>query len=282
MAQHVLAKAGAVFQAADELDQIGMQAVDAKLHHGLVAFALHLDFQLAAALIYGLLDAGRVDTAIRNQALQRHAGNLAAGLVKAGQRDGLRRVINNQVAAGGSFQRTDVAAFTADDAALHLIAGQRHNADGGFAGGVCRTAGNGLPDKLAGEVVALVLHVGLIGADFHCLLVGQFVIHLLQQHGAGVLLGHNGNGFQLFGLAQLELLQLVQTGGHCLGAVLEVLLLALHLGGALVEGFLFLVNPALLPGDFGAAVLDFFVRIALELEGFVLRFDDGFLALLLR
>mgnify|MGYP000650614603 CR=1 FL=1 len=69
-----------------------------------------------------------------------------------------------------------------------------------------------------------------------------------------------------FGLAQLELLQLVQAGPHGLTAALEVLLLALHLGSALVEGLLLLVDAALLAGDLGAAVLDFLVRVALELE----------------
>ena len=281
VAQDVLAEARAVLQAANELDKVGMQAVNAKLHDGLVAFALHLDFQLAAALVHGLLDAGRMDTAIGNQALQRHAGDLAAGLVKAGQRDGLRRVVDDKVTARGGFECTDVAALAANDTALHFVAGQRHNADGGLAGGVCRAAGDGLADQLTGEVVALVLHVRLVGADLHRLLVSQLVIDLLEQHGAGVLLGHGGDGFQLFGLAQLELLQLVQAGLHGLTAALEVLLLALHLGGALVEGFLLLVDAALLAGDLGAAVLDFLVRVALELEGFVLRFDDGFLALLL-
>ena len=81
VAQDVLAEARAVLQAANKLDKVRMQAVNAKLHDGLVAFALHLDFQLAAALVYGLLDAGRMDTTIGNQALQRHAGDLAAGLV---------------------------------------------------------------------------------------------------------------------------------------------------------------------------------------------------------
>ena len=111
--------------------------------------------------------------------------------------------------------------------------------------------------------------------------MGQLVIHLLQQDGAGILLGHGRDGFQLFGLAQLELLQLVQTGLDCLGAAFQVLLLALHLGGALVEGLLLLVDAALLTGDLGTAVLDLLVSIALEFKGFVLCFDDGFLALLL-
>ena len=282
VAQDILAETGAVFQAADKLDEVGVQAVNAQLHNGLVALALHLDLQLAAALVNGLLDAGGMDTAVSNQALKGHAGNLAAGLVKAGQRDGLRRIVNDQIAAGGGLQRADVAALTADDAALHLITGQRHNADGGLAGGIGRTAGNGLTDQLAGEVVALVLHVCLIGADLHRLFMGQLVIHLLQQDGAGILLGHGRDGLQLFGLAQLELLQLVQTSLDSLGAALQVLLLALHLGGALVEGLLLLVDAALLTGDLGTAVLDLLVSIALEFKGFVLCFDDGFLTLLLR
>ena len=43
--------------------------------------ALHLQLQLVAALFHRLLDAGGVDAAITDQALQRHAGNLAAGLI---------------------------------------------------------------------------------------------------------------------------------------------------------------------------------------------------------
>ena len=43
VAQDILAEAGAVFQAADKLDEVGVQAVNAQLHNGLVALALHLD-----------------------------------------------------------------------------------------------------------------------------------------------------------------------------------------------------------------------------------------------
>ena len=279
MAQHILAVAGAVLQAADELDQVGVQAVDTQIHDSLVALALHLDLQLAAALVDGLLDAGRVDTAIGDQALEGHAGDLTAGLVKAGQGDGFRRIIDDEVAAGGGLEGADVAAFTADDAALHLVAGQRHHADGGFAGGIGGAAGDGLADQLTGDVVALVLHVGLVGADLHGLFVGQLVVHLLQQHGAGILLAHGGYGLQLFGLTHFQLFQLVQAGFHGLGAALEVFLFALHGGGTLVQRLLLLVHAALLAGDLGAAVLDLLVSFALEFEGFVFGFYDGFLAL---
>ena len=257
-----------------------MQAVDTQIHHSLVAFPLHLHFQFTAALIHRFLNAGRMDTAIGDQALQGHAGHFAAGLVKAGQSDGFRRIIDDQVAAGGRFQRTDVAAFTADDAALHFVAGQRHHADGGFAGSIGSTAGDGLPHQVTGDLVALILHVGLVGTDFHCLFVSQLVVHLLEQHGAGILLAHGGNGFQFFGLAQFQLFQFIQTGFHRFAAALEFFLLALHGGGALIQRFLFLVHAALLAGDFGTAVFDLFVSFALEFEGFVLRFDDGLFALL--
>ena len=93
--------------------------------------------------------------------------------------------------------------------------------------------------------------------------MGQLVVHLLQQHGAGVLFRHSSDGFQLFGLADLQLLQLVQTRLHRFGAALEVLFLALHGGGALVQRLLLLVHAALLAADLGAAVLDFLVGLAL-------------------
>ena len=72
------------------------------------------------------------DAAITDQAFQRHAGHLAAGLVKGGQVEasGVSSMI---IHTGSRFQCTDVAALAADDAALHFVAGQRHHTDGGLA-----------------------------------------------------------------------------------------------------------------------------------------------------
>ena len=75
-----------------------------------------------AALFHRFLNAGGVDAAVADQAFQGHAGHLAAGLVEGGQGNGLRGIVDDQVHTGGGFQRTDVAALTADDAAL-----QRNN-----------------------------------------------------------------------------------------------------------------------------------------------------------
>lgn len=87
--QRILPKAGAVLEPADQLDQVGVQAMDAQFHHGPLAFPLHLQLQLAAALFHRLFDAGGVDAAVADQPLQGHPGHLAAGLVEGGQGDGL-------------------------------------------------------------------------------------------------------------------------------------------------------------------------------------------------
>ena len=58
--------------------------------------------------------------------------------------------VDDKIHAGGSFQRADVAALTADDTALHLVAGQGHHADGGLAAVVGSAAADGLTDDLFG------------------------------------------------------------------------------------------------------------------------------------
>ena len=278
--QYVLAEAGAELQAAQQLHDIGMDAVDAHLHHRTLALPLHGQLQLAAALLHSLLNAGGVDAAVGNQALQRHAGHLTAGLVEAGQGDGFGGVVDDQVHAGGGFQGADVAALAADDAALHLVVGQGNHAHGGLAGMVGGTPGDGLADHLAGHGVALVLQVGLVGADAHGLFVGQLLIQAVQQQVLGVLLGQAGNGFQLFHLAQFQLFQFVQLRLHQLAAAALLLFLLFQSGHLLVQGFLLLVQAALLAAQLAAALLDFLVGLGFHAQGFVLGLDYGFLAFL--
>ena len=94
--QGVLAKAGAVLQPADQLDQVRVQTMDAQLHHGALALALHLQLQFVAALsTVSSMRAGWMRPS-PDQAFQRHAGHLAAGLVEGGQGDGLRGIVDDQ------------------------------------------------------------------------------------------------------------------------------------------------------------------------------------------
>ena len=285
--QSVLAKAGAVLQAADELDEVGVQAVDAQLHNSALALPLHLQLEVVAALFHRFLNAGGVDAAIADKALQRHAGHLAAGLVEGGQGNGLRGIINDKVNAGRSLKGADIAALTADDAALHLVAGQRDDADGGLAAVVSSTAADGLADEVAGDAVAVLLQIGLVGGDADGLLVGQLLVHLVQQHFAGVLLAQAGQRFQTLHLLGAQGVDLGQTGVGLGGTLLQVLFLALQGFGLAVQGIFLLVNAVFLTADLSTALFDLLVGLCLlgidlglQLEGLVLGFQNRFLALL--
>ena len=84
-----------------------------------------------------LLDAGRVDAAVLDQLLQRELGGLAADVVEARDDDDARRVVDDDVDAGGLLEGADVAALAADDPPLHVVGGDVDGADGGL-GGVAR------------------------------------------------------------------------------------------------------------------------------------------------
>ena len=264
-----------------------MQAVDAQLHDRPLAFPLHLQFQLAAALFHRLLDAGGMDAAVADQAFQGHPGHLAACLVEGGQGDGLGGIVDDEVHAGGGLQRADVAAFAADDAALHLIVGQGHHRDGGLAGMVGGAPADSLGDHVPGNVLAVVLQVGLIGGHPQGFLVGQLLVHLVQQHFAGVGLAQAGQHFQPLHLLGPQLVGFGQVGVG-LGQALLDLFLPLFQGlGLFVQGVFFLVDPVLLPADLGAALLDLpvclgllGVHFGLHLEDLVLGLEDRLFFLL--
>ena len=84
--EHILAVAGAVLHAAQQLDQLRMEAVDVGLKHS--PFTLGLDgcVHLALGLLHHLLNAGRMNAAVLDQFLQGNAGDLPADRVKTGDR----------------------------------------------------------------------------------------------------------------------------------------------------------------------------------------------------
>ena len=59
-------------------------------------------------------------------------GDLAADGVEGGDDDDAGRVVDDDVDAGLLLERPDVAALAADDAALHLVAGNVDGGDGRF------------------------------------------------------------------------------------------------------------------------------------------------------
>ena len=148
-------------------------------------------------------------------------------------------------------------------------------------------AADGLTDQVAGNVVAVLLQVGLVGGDAHSLFVGELLVHLVQQHFAGVLLAQTGQRFQTL---QLLGAQGVDLGQALLGfrrALFQFFFLFLQRFGLAVQRRFLLVDAVLLTADLRTALLDLLVgfrllgvHLRLQLEGLVLCFQNRFLALL--
>ena len=297
--EHVLAVARAVSHAAQELDQFVVDAVHVGLKDRLLAGLADLVVHLAAGLLDHFLDAGRMDAAVGNELLQRDARDLAANRVERGDDDRLRRVVDDQVDAGRGFQRADVAALAADDAALHVLVGQGDDGHGRLGDVIGGAALNRHRDDVARLLVRLVLRVLLDLADHHAGVVERFLLDALHDHVLRFLLRHLGDALQLHALLLLELARSLLSGfrGSLLadGVVLRLLrqavklrLLALErrlarveVVGLLVKGLLTLGDAALAALHLGAAAVDLAVQLVLEADDLFLRLDDLFLLLLL-
>ena len=167
--EHVLAVAGSVLQAAEQLDELGVQARHAGVVGRLLARLAHDDLDLGAALGDRLLDPAGMDAAVADQLGQRHARHLAAHGVEAGEDDRLRRVVDDQVDPGGLLEGADVAPFAADDATLHLLVGQVHDRDRRLAGEV---GGDALHDGGQDPARALVPLLRRVALDLANAMLG--------------------------------------------------------------------------------------------------------------
>ena len=109
----------------------------------------------------------------------------------------------------------------------------------------------------------------------------QLIVQPAQQQNLCILLAQTGNGFQLFVFTGFQLFQLTQTGIHQLGAVFQVFFFLFQSLGFFVQRIFLLNQAVLLAAHFAAALFDLFFGIGLQLKGFVLCFNNSFLAFLL-
>ena len=110
--EHILAVACTVLELAEELHELRMHAVDARVYYGALACLLDGSLYLTACFVNGFLDPGRMDAPVRNQLFEGHAGNFTAHRVKAGKCDGFGRVVNDEIDARDRFKRTDCLLYT--------------------------------------------------------------------------------------------------------------------------------------------------------------------------
>src|SRR5687768_10520029 len=91
-----------------------------------------------------------MDTAVLNQLAEGKPGDLAADVVEGADDDDAGRVVDDDVDSGRLLEGADVAALTADDAALHVVGGDIDSADGGVGGVLGGIAMDGGSEDAAG------------------------------------------------------------------------------------------------------------------------------------
>ena len=278
VAEHVLAVARAVLQAPEHLEQLGVQPGHLGVEAGLLAGAHDLLLDLLLGLPVALLDARRVDAPVGDQPLQRQARDLAAHAVEAREQHGPGRVVDDHVDAGEVLERADVAALAADDAALHLVRGQRHarhRRRGGVRG---RRALDADRDDVAHAPVGLVARLVLDRADAAGDVVARLLLDAREQRLAGLRLRHRGDALELALLRLHELRRARLALGQRRVALGDAALARGDVGRELVELRRARAEPLLGARDLEAAALELLLDLAAGREHVLLGGDLRLLA----
>ena len=174
------------------------------LPHGFFHFRLHLfdDF----------FDARRMDAAVGDEPLDSLLRDLAAIRIEARQDDRARRVVDDQVDAGGLFERADVAPFAADDAPLQVIARQIHHRHRGLGRVLGGAALDGLGDVLPRFGAGLLARLGVEAFDEVRGIAPRVGLDMLQQQVFGFFGRQPGQAFELVLLRGDELLVFRRSG----------------------------------------------------------------------
>src|SRR5579872_4731560 len=277
--QHVLTHAEAEVQAAKRLEEVGVEAVHAGLEGGTLALLLDDRLNLGSRLLHHLLDAGRVDTPILDELVQRLAGDLAPHRIEPGENHRLGGVVDDQIDAGGHLEGANVAPLAADDAALHLLAGQRYHRDRRFRHLVGGPALNGGGDDAASPLVRLLLGLPLDLADHAVRLLAHLDLDGAHQHLDRLVAGETGNPFQLEALLRDQLVDLEAVLFDLFLALIETALAFLQLVEPAVEVLLLLEDALLKLLYLSAALACILLGGGANSMRFLLCLQDHFLGL---
>ena len=105
----VLAITGAEFQRAQQVQHLGVQAMDAGLVRSALAFFANDLLNFGAGVFHQLFDTGRVDPPVHDQLGHRPLGDFAPYRIKTADGDRLRRIIDDHVNAGCQFEGANIA-----------------------------------------------------------------------------------------------------------------------------------------------------------------------------
>ena len=141
--KHALTIASPKIQTTDSARALLAHAVYSKLKQRLLAFLVNLLLNLTGDLLHNLLNARRMNASVSNKALKRLLGNFLAHRVKAGDNDGLGRIVNDDVNTGQGLKGAGIASLAAYDTAFHLVTRQRNRSNRIVAGNLRRNALHG-------------------------------------------------------------------------------------------------------------------------------------------
>ncbi len=277
--QHVLAIAGAIVQAAQQVHDAFVQTADLRFLHGLLAEPANLLLDILLRFGDQLLDARRMDSAVGDELVECDAGNFAANRVERADDHHARRVVDDHVDAGRLFERTNVPPFAADDAAFHFVAGNIDGAGRGLGGmGGRKTLNRGEQDFF-GFDIGNRGDLFFLFQDQRALLVRKLLIEPLEQAFLGFL---GAEAADLMEGLPLGVEQIIELGlaaadvfdlfGELALVVFNHLLLFLDLLGARFEYILLLVEMALAFEGFLAS----FVELVFDARFFAQRHFLGF------
>src|SRR5436309_209922 len=237
MLENVLPVGGPVLHPAHELYQLGVHAANPDVVDRLLARFHDAGVDVRLRFFDDLLDAARMDAAVGDQALEGEAADLAPDRLEAGHDHGVGRVVDDDVDAGGRFERADVAPLAPDDPALHFVRRQQHRRHarlGRLLGGdPLNREGDDLLRFAVGVLPGLLRDV----ADQRPGLVARLVFDPLDQLEFGFLRRQAGDLLEPRADRLLALAEVARALLQLLVELVEILLAAVHAGELLVEAF---------------------------------------------
>ena len=208
VAENVLSERRAEVEPAEVLHEVRMECPDANLvDRGLAGF-LHRLVDLGPRAPDRFLDARRMDPAVDQEALEGPLRDLAPDRVETRDDHGLRRVVDDDVDPGEGLQRADVAALSADDPALHVVARERDRGHRVLRGVLRRVPLEGHRDDRPGLLVGPFAGLDLVLADLAVRDVPHLLLDALEEQAPGLVLAQAGDPGELDALLLLELFDL--------------------------------------------------------------------------
>ena len=214
-----------------------------------------------------------MDAAVGDERVQGQAGDFPADHVEAADDDHARRVVDDQVDAGGLFEGADVAALAADDPPFHFVVGNADGAGrrlGGMRGRVALQRGD---DDLAGLLFAGLGQLLVAAEDRRAGLLLELRVEDFQQAPRGLGLAQAAELVQRLPLQVEELRQvllamvgLLDLLGELALRGLDDLLLLANLFGLFLQAVLAFVEEAFAFVEFAADLAKLLFAFFLLLE----------------